>query len=140
MPTRRNCSSAHEPRDPTSTILYGISRDHFETFRAHAALLLRTAMIRRLDRPEFTEVPDSVGVNHATFSPDGGSVAFASGSGAITLFSLADQQRKVLMPAADVGGAGLVWSTSGIIHGYGGALWIVPADGGTIGNIRAVSR
>ena len=32
-------SSAYEPRDPTSTILYGIVRDHFETFRAHAASL-----------------------------------------------------------------------------------------------------
>ena len=32
-------SSAYEPRDPTSTILYGIVRDHFETFRAHAGSL-----------------------------------------------------------------------------------------------------
>ena len=32
-------SSVYEPRDPTSTVLYGIVRDHFETFRAHAASL-----------------------------------------------------------------------------------------------------
>ena len=32
-------SSAYEPRDPTSSILHGIVRDHFETFRAHAASL-----------------------------------------------------------------------------------------------------
>jgi hypothetical protein len=30
-------SSTYDPRDPTSTILDGIVRDHFETFRAHAA-------------------------------------------------------------------------------------------------------
>jgi hypothetical protein len=32
-------SSAYEPHDPTSSILYGVVRDHFETFRAHAASL-----------------------------------------------------------------------------------------------------
>ena len=31
--------SAYDPRDSTSTILYGMVRDHFETFRAHAASL-----------------------------------------------------------------------------------------------------
>lgn len=32
-------SSVYEPRDPTATVLYGIVRDHFEIFHAHAASL-----------------------------------------------------------------------------------------------------
>jgi Transposase zinc-binding domain/Putative transposase len=32
-------STAYESGDPTTTVLYGIVRDHFETFRAHAASL-----------------------------------------------------------------------------------------------------
>ena len=32
-------SSAYDPRDPASTIVYGMVRDHIETFRAHAASL-----------------------------------------------------------------------------------------------------
>ena len=32
-------STTYEPGDPTSTVLYGIVRDHFETFRAQAASL-----------------------------------------------------------------------------------------------------
>jgi Transposase zinc-binding domain len=32
-------STTYAPGDPTSTVLYGIVRDHFETFRAQAASL-----------------------------------------------------------------------------------------------------
>jgi hypothetical protein len=46
---------AHTNRDPTSTILYGIVRDHFETFRAHAA----SGAARRVDAAAAGQ-PDSL--------------------------------------------------------------------------------
>jgi hypothetical protein len=48
-------SSAYEPRDPTSTILYGIVRDHFETFRAHAASLRDGEGLPRFVEQEFRD-------------------------------------------------------------------------------------
>jgi hypothetical protein len=48
-------SSAYEPRDPTSTILHGIVRDHFETFRAHAASLRDGEGLPRFVEQEFRD-------------------------------------------------------------------------------------
>jgi hypothetical protein len=48
-------SSAYEPRDPTSSILYGIVRDHFETFRAHAASLRDGEGLPRFVEQEFRD-------------------------------------------------------------------------------------
>jgi hypothetical protein len=48
-------SSAYEPRDPTSTILYGIVRDHFETFRADAASLRDGEGLPRFVQQEFRD-------------------------------------------------------------------------------------
>ncbi len=48
-------SSAYEPRDPTSSILYGIVRDHFETFRAHAASLRDGEGVPRFVDQEFRD-------------------------------------------------------------------------------------
>jgi hypothetical protein len=48
-------SSAYDPRDPTSTILYGIVRDHFETFRAHAASLRDGEGLPRFVEQEFRD-------------------------------------------------------------------------------------
>ena len=48
-------SSAYEPRDPTSSILYGIMRDHFETFRADAASLRDGEGLPRFVEQEFRD-------------------------------------------------------------------------------------
>jgi len=48
-------SSAYESRDPPSTILYGIVRDHFETFRANAASLRDGDGLPRCVEQEFRD-------------------------------------------------------------------------------------
>ena len=48
-------SSAYEARDPTSTILYGIVHDQFETFRARAAPLRDGEGIPRFVEREFRD-------------------------------------------------------------------------------------
>ena len=89
----------------------------------------RRIFVRRLDRPEANEIPDTVGANGAVFSPDGGSVAVILTSGLITRISLADQQRKVLTTGADPTSS-LTWSQAGIVFGRAGALWVVPPERG----------
>jgi hypothetical protein len=56
----------------------------------------RQVFVRRLDRPDAYELPDTAGVNWLSFSPDGGSLAFMPASGTIVRMSLVDQQRRVL--------------------------------------------
>ena len=90
---------------------------------------VRRVFVRRLDRAVATELPDTAGANGAVFSPDGGSVAVLFTSGLITRIALADQQRKVLTSGADIG-LSITWSQAGIIFSRGGALWIVPPEGG----------
>jgi len=48
-------SSPYEACDPTSTILYGIVRDHFETFRAHGAALRDGEGLPRFVEQEFRD-------------------------------------------------------------------------------------
>ena len=48
-------SSAYEARDPTSTILYGIVHEHFETLRARAAPLRDGEGIPRFVEREFRD-------------------------------------------------------------------------------------
>lgn len=91
---------------------------------------VRRLYIRRLDRPEATEISDTAGVNAAYFSPDSASVVFVPGSGLVTRFSLADQQRAVLATGADLASS-VAWVSTDIVYSRGGALWIVPAQGGT---------
>jgi serine/threonine-protein kinase len=91
---------------------------------------VRRLFIRRLDRPEATEISDSTGVNAAYFSPDSKSVAFALGSGTVTRMSLSDQQRAVLAHGADLSSS-VAWVSTDIVYNDGGALWSVPANGGT---------
>ena len=91
---------------------------------------VRRLFVRRLDRGDTIEVPDTNGANVVSFSPDGAEVAFIAGSGSLTRLSLADQQRRVLVPFADLTGS-LVWSPGGIVFGRDGALWIVSKEGGT---------
>ena len=90
---------------------------------------LRRVFLRRLDRPEATELRDTVGANGAVFSPDGGSVAVRLSSGLITRIALADQQRNVLTSGVDAN-LSITWSEAGIIFGREGALWIVSPEGG----------
>ncbi len=91
---------------------------------------VRRLFVRRLDRADASEVSDTGGANSVAFSPDGDSVAVNLANGAIARISLADQQRKDVSLEADTQG-GLAWSGAGIIFGRGGALWIVPAEGGS---------
>jgi len=91
---------------------------------------VRRLYIRRLDRPEATEISDTVGVNSASFSPDSASVAFVPASTSVTRVALADQQRTILASGADLA-SGVAWSPSEIVYTRGGALWSVPSQGGT---------
>ena len=90
---------------------------------------VRRVFLRRLDRPEATELPDTAGANGAVFSPDGRSVAVRLSSGLITRIALADQQRNVLTSGVDTN-LSIAWSQAGIIFGREGALWIVSPEGG----------
>lgn len=90
----------------------------------------RRLYLRRLDRPEAAEISDTAGANSAYFSPDSKSIAFALGSGLITRMSLGDQQRTVLAHGADLT-SGVAWVSKDIVYNHGGALWSVPANGGT---------
>ncbi len=90
---------------------------------------VRRVFLRRLDRAVATELPDTAGASGAVFSPDSRSLAVVFGSGLITRVALADQQRKVLVSGADIG-LSLTWSQAGIIFSRGGALWIIPPEGG----------
>ena len=90
---------------------------------------VRRVFVRRLDRAEATELPDTAGANGAVFSPDSRSLAVLLGSGLITRIALADQQRKVLTSGAEIGGS-ITWSQAGIIFTRGGGLWIIPPEGG----------
>ncbi len=89
---------------------------------------LRRLYIRRLDRPEATEI-NTFGANSVAFSPDSTSVAFNSASG-VTRLSLADQKPAILASGADWGSS-VAWGSTNIVYTRGGALWIVPAQAGT---------
>jgi eukaryotic-like serine/threonine-protein kinase len=91
---------------------------------------LRRLYIRRLDRPEADEISDTTNANTADFSPDSKSVVFAMGSGSIIRMSLADRQRTILAQGADLT-SGVAWVSTDIVYNHGGALWTVPANGGT---------
>ena len=100
----------------------------------------RRLFIRSLGRPEAKEVPDTLGVNGVTFSPDGASVAAITNGGELVRISLADQQRTSIATGADNTGV-LSWSPQGIVFNSAGALWIVTPDGkdGTDGKARALT-
>jgi len=91
---------------------------------------VRRLYIRRLDRSEAVEISDTGGVSAASFSPDSKNLAFALASGLIIRMSLADQQRVVLARGADLSSC-LAWVATDIVYSRAGALWIVPAQGGT---------
>ncbi len=90
---------------------------------------VRRLYIRRLDRPEATEISNTANASAASFSPDSKSVVFTQASGLITRLSLADQQRAVLAQGADIE-ARVAWVSTDIVYSRGGALWIAPAQGG----------
>ncbi len=90
---------------------------------------VRRLYIRRLDRPEAVEVNDTAGVNSAYFSPDSASVAFVPGSTQLTRISLANQERAIVASGADLA-SNVAWGSKEILYTRGGALWIVPAQGG----------
>src|SRR5229473_3290433 len=68
---------------------------------------LRRLYIRRLDRPEATEI-NTFGANSVAFSPDSTSMAFNSASG-VTRLSLADQKPAILASGADWGSS-VAWA------------------------------
>jgi eukaryotic-like serine/threonine-protein kinase len=85
--------------------------------------------IRRLDRPEASEVSANVIGGGIAFSPDNTSVAYYGTNSSITRLSLADRQQTVLASSADVVGS-LGWGSTEIIYTRGSSLWVVPAQGG----------
>ena len=91
---------------------------------------VRRLYIRRLDRPEATEIKETAGVNSACFSPDSKNVAFVPASTKLTRLLLADQQRAILASGTDLASS-VAWGAREIIYIRGGALWIVPSQGGT---------
>ena len=92
---------------------------------------VRRLFVRRLDRSEAKEIPDTAGVNSVLFSPDSASVAFVPGSAVLTRLSLADQQRAPVATGVDLSN-GIAWGSTGIVFTRGGALWIVPEEGGAV--------
>jgi serine/threonine-protein kinase len=90
---------------------------------------VRRLYIRRLDRAEVAEINDPSSVNAAAFSPDSASVALDPGS-VILRLSLADRQRTVVGTGADTTSP-FAWGPGEIVYTRGGALWAVPAQGGT---------
>lgn len=90
---------------------------------------VRRLYIRRLDRPEADEISNTTSASAASFSPDSKSVVFTQASGLVTRMSLADHQRAVLVQGADIE-ARVAWVSTDIVYSRGGALWIVPAQGG----------
>src|SRR5262249_51819237 len=89
---------------------------------------LRRVFIRRLDRAESAELPDTAGAQTAGVSPHTGSGAGLSTPGRVTGMGLANQQRKLLTCGVDIA-LPITWSQAGILFSRGGALWIVAADG-----------
>jgi eukaryotic-like serine/threonine-protein kinase len=90
---------------------------------------VRRLYIRRLDRPAATEVPNTVGVNCATFSPDSASVALVPASSLLNRLSLADQEQAIVAQGLDLT-SGVGWGSAGIVYPKDSTLWIVPAQGG----------
>jgi len=86
----------------------------------------RRLFIRSLDRAEATEIPDTLGVNGVTFSPDGASVMGITNGGELIRISLADQQRTLIATGADTTSV-LAWSPEGVVFTGAGALWIAPS-------------
>jgi serine/threonine-protein kinase len=91
---------------------------------------VRRLYVRRLDRAETAEINDTTGVNAAVFSPDSASVVFYPLTGSVTRLSLADRQRAIVATGADVIST-FAWAPGVIVYTRGGALWAVPAEGGT---------
>jgi serine/threonine-protein kinase len=91
---------------------------------------VRRLYVYRLDRAEAAEIDGTAGVNSAEFSPDGAGIVFVAMSGSVTRLSLADRQRAVVAAVADVTSP-FAWGSGELVYGRGGALWTVPAKGGT---------
>jgi Tol biopolymer transport system component len=83
----------------------------------------RRLFIRRLDRLEAEELPDTSDANGVTFSPDGASVAMLDNSGELIRISLADQQRTRMASGVDTASV-FSWSPEGVVFSRAGALWI----------------
>ena len=91
---------------------------------------VRRVFVRRINGPEFVEVPGSAGANSVAFSPDRRNVAFISANATLTIASLVDQQRRDVASGVDLT-LGLAWSEVGVVFTRSGALWIVSPEGGT---------
>jgi hypothetical protein len=66
---------------------------------------VRRLYIRRLDRPEATEISDTVAGSGVVFSPDSSSVMFVPSSSWLPRLLLADRQRTILTSDADLVGS-----------------------------------
>src|SRR5262249_26031867 len=91
---------------------------------------VRRLYVRRLDRPEATEIAGTDGATAAAFSPDSASIAVLLVNGVLTRLSLVDQQRTPIASGADIPGA-LAWTSAGIVYTRRGVLWIALLQGGS---------
>jgi eukaryotic-like serine/threonine-protein kinase len=89
---------------------------------------VRQLFIRRLDRTETEEVPETVGANAVAFSSDGKSIVFVTG-GLLVRYSLTDRHRKVVATGV-AQMSGVAWGDAGIVCQRGGALLLVSESGG----------
>src|SRR5262245_13736701 len=94
--------------------------------------------LRRLDRPEASEVSDLLGGSAFSFSPDSASVAFFPSSSSLTRLLLADRRQAVVTSGADLTGS-VGWVSEEIVYNRGGALWIVSAQGGDSKQLTALN-
>src|SRR5215471_6497457 len=94
--------------------------------------------IRRLDRPEATEVSEVIAGSGLSFSPDSANMTCITGGSSLTRLSLADRRQTIVASAIDVTG-GVAWDSEQIVYNRGGALWTVSAQGGDSKQLTALN-
>jgi serine/threonine protein kinase len=93
--------------------------------------------IRRLDRPEATEVSDVV-AGSVSFSPDSANVTFFPNNSSLTRLSLADRRQVIVTSGIDLTSS-VAWGSEQIVYSRGGALWIVSVQDGDSKQLTALS-
>ena len=91
----------------------------------------RQVYVRQLDRFHARPVRGTETVVYATFAPDGSSLAFSTADRVLKRVALTDSLPETVTSDIDLN-TGAAWGPDGrIIFGRDGALWTVPAVGGT---------
>ena len=91
----------------------------------------RQVYVRQLDRFDAGPVRGTETVVFATFAPDGASLAFSTADRVLKRVALTDSLPETITNDIDLN-TGATWGSDGtIIFGRDGALWVVPAGGGS---------